>query len=69
MTVPLDATKPIEAQILPEPHAADLATKVELGLTLFQILGEAFGARASAIGGAFSTVAALRLPAPDSATS
>jgi hypothetical protein len=66
VTVPLDPTKPIEAQILPEPHAPDLATRVELGLILFQILDEAFGARAPAIRGKFSTVATLQLPPPQS---
>src|SRR6185436_9228983 len=44
VTVPIDSAKPIEAQILPEPFAPDLATKVELGLTFFQILREAFTA-------------------------
>jgi hypothetical protein len=41
-TLPVDASKPIEAQMLPEPQAADLATRVELGLTFMQILAEAF---------------------------
>jgi len=41
-TLPVDASKPIEAQMLPEPQTPDLATRVELGLTFLQILGEAF---------------------------
>ncbi len=63
-TVSLDAAKPIEAQILPEPQAPDLATRVELGLTFFQILGEAFAARAAALKQAFRTVTSLALDAP-----
>jgi hypothetical protein len=67
-TVPLDPTKPIEAQILPEPQAPDLATRVELGLTFFQILGEAFGARGGALKQAFATVSSLALDPPATAT-
>lgn len=68
-TVPLDPMKPIEAQILPEPFTPDLATKVELGLTFFQILGEALTVpRVVVIRNAFLTVATLQLkltqPAP-----
>lgn len=63
-TVPLDPMKPIEAQLLSEPHTPDLATRVELGLTFFQILDEFFGTRGAAIRGAFSTVSSLALQAP-----
>jgi hypothetical protein len=63
-TVTLDANKPIEAQILPEPQSPDLATRVELGLTFFQILGEAFGARAGDISVAFRKVLTLKLTQP-----
>jgi hypothetical protein len=66
-TVPLDRNKPIEAQILPEPQAPDLATSVELGLTFFQILGETFGARADVIKAAYRTVSALALQQPQGA--
>ena len=59
--VALDSKKPIEAQILPEPFTADLATKVELSLTFFHILAEAFpiGDRASKIQSAFLSVHSL----------
>jgi len=66
-TVPFDSTRPIEAQILPEPFAPDLATKVELSLTFFQILSEAFPTRAGDIQTAFLSVQSLTqvpLPAP-----
>jgi hypothetical protein len=55
--VPLDPKKPFEAQILPEPFTDDLATQVELSLTFFQILTEAFpGTRAADIKAAFLAV-------------
>jgi hypothetical protein len=64
-TVPLDPTKPIEAQILPEPQAADLATSVELGLTFFRIVNEAFpGTRGSDVRQAFAAVSTLALTPP-----
>ena len=66
-TVALDPSKPIEAQMLPEPQAPDLATSVELGLTFFQILGEGFGSRGAAIRQAFATVSSLALQAPTGA--
>jgi hypothetical protein len=62
--VPFDATKPMEAQILPEPQGPDLATSVELGLTFFQILDETFGTRAAIIKQAYLTVTALALRKP-----
>ncbi|HEY7372496.1 MAG TPA: hypothetical protein VIF57_10085 [Polyangia bacterium] len=67
VTVSFDANKPIEAQILPEPFAPDLATKVEIGLTFFQILHEAITDqdRADEIQAKFLTVTTspLKLPA------
>src|SRR5262245_26141819 len=34
----LDQKRPLEAQALSEPHAADVATQVELGLVFFDLL-------------------------------
>jgi hypothetical protein len=45
-TVALDPNKPFEAQILAEPHAADLAMQVELSVTFMRMLDEAFGGTA-----------------------
>jgi hypothetical protein len=65
VTVPLDAGKPIEGQILPEPHAPDLATAVELSLTFFEILDETFApTNTSAIKTAFLAEDSLALAAP-----
>ena len=44
VTVALDKQKPIEAQILPEPHGGDIATQVELSLMLFRLIDAAFSA-------------------------
>jgi hypothetical protein len=69
--VPLDASKPIEAQMLPEPQAPDLATRVELGLTFLQILGEAFPSTQgapSAVVQAFAGAASLALASPPGGT-
>jgi hypothetical protein len=64
VTVPFDATKPFEAQILVEPHAPDLATRAELGLSFFQILDEAFLASAGELKRAFLQVPELVLALP-----
>ena len=54
VTVPLDKQKPIEAQILPEPHGGDIATQVELSLMFFRLIDAAFSvADAAAIKKAF----------------
>jgi hypothetical protein len=69
-TFPIDASKPIEAQMLPEPPAADLATRVELGLTFLQILGEAFpGTQGmpSPVVQAFTKAGSLALKPPNAA--
>lgn len=64
-TVPVDASKPIEAQMLPEPLTPDLATRVELGLTFLQILGEAFpGGQDASVVQAFAKAASLALIQP-----
>ncbi len=44
VTIALDKQKPIEAQILPEPHGGDIATQVELSLMLFRLIDGAFSA-------------------------
>jgi hypothetical protein len=68
--LPVDPSKPIEAQMLPEPQAPDLATRVELGLTFMQILGEAFPATQtgpSPVVTAFAGAKSLALAPPDDA--
>jgi hypothetical protein len=62
-TVPFDTSKPIEAQILPEPQAPDLATRVELGLTFLQILREA-GTTGAQAAQAFAGAPSLSLAQP-----
>lgn len=62
VTVPVDPVRPFEAQLLAEPHGADLATRVELGQTFLQILGDAFGAAAGPIRAAFLGVVDLAPP-------
>lgn len=67
VTIPLDAIKPFEAQILAEPYPDDLGMRAELGVTFFNILDEAFGRQvAEPIKAAFllATEVALSLPEP-----
>jgi hypothetical protein len=65
-TVALDPTKPIEAQILLEPHGADAATQVELSLMLFRLIEETFTANDDATNIKNAFIAADPLaPAPD----
>jgi hypothetical protein len=69
-TVAVDANKPLEAQMLPEPQTPDLATRVELGLTFLQILGEAFPATQgtpSTVVQAFLKAGSLALKPPSGA--
>ncbi len=60
-TIPIDTSKPIEVQMLPEPQAPDLATRVELGLTFLEILGEAFPGTPSPVVQAFAAAPSLAL--------
>jgi hypothetical protein len=62
VTVPLDLNKPIEQQILAEPHTPDLATRAELGLTFFQIVDEVFGSGGVAVRDAFLAADGLAPP-------